>query len=348
VRSVTLSDLARRLGGDLEGDPQVTVAGVAPLHTAGPEHVSFLSDSRYVSSLQETSAGAVIVARDTEAGGLNLIRVDNPYLGFAKAMELIYADPYKATGISDDSFIHQQVRVGEEPSIYPYAVVCEGAVMGDRVTLMPGAYVGPGATVGDDTIIHPNVVLEKGTQIGHRVIIHAGTVVGSDGFGFATEGSVHKKIIHRGIVKIEDDVEIGACCTIDRAVFGETVIGQGSKLDNLVHIAHNARTGRNCLLTGQTGLAGSAEIGDSVVMAGQSGVGGHLKVGSGTIIMARAGVTKDAPPGARLAGFPATDNSAWKKSSAVFNRLDDLRKRVVMLEKELSKIRGANGEEEKG
>ncbi len=348
MRPITLSDLSRKLGGDLEGDPQVTVAGVAPLHTAGPDNVSFLSDSRNASLLQETSAGAVIVARDIEAGGLNLIRVDNPYLGFAKAMELFYAEPHEPAGISDGSFIHQKARIGKEPSIHHYAVVCEGAVIGDRVTLMPGVYVGPAVTVGDDTIIHPNVVLEKGTRIGHRVIIHAGTVVGSDGFGYAPEGSVHKKIIHRGIVKIEDDVEIGAGCTIDRAVFGETVIGRGSKLDNLVHIAHNARTGQNCLMTGQTGLAGSAEIGDNVVMAGQSGVGGHIKVGSGTIIMARAGVTKDAPPGVRLAGFPATDDSAWKKSSAVFNRLDELRKRIVMLEKELSKIHGGSGEEENG
>jgi UDP-3-O-[3-hydroxymyristoyl] glucosamine N-acyltransferase len=346
VKEITLAELAGKLGGDLVGDPDVTVSSVAPLNTAGPDQISFLSDAKYLSSMQNTSAGGVIVSRETEVSGLNLIRVENPYLGFAMAMELFYSRPYEAAGISSVSFIHEKASVGKDPSIHPYAVICQDARIGDRVTLMSGAYVGPGATVGDDTTIHPNVVLEGGVCVGSKVIIHAGTVVGSDGFGFAPVGERHRKILHTGIVRIEDEVEIGAGCTIDRAVFGETVIGHGSKLDNLVHIAHNARTGRNCLLTGQTGLAGSAVLGDNVIMAGQSGVGGHLKIGSGTIIMARTGVTRDAPPGARLAGFPATDDKVWKRSSSVFNKLDEMRKRLARLEREMSKISGVNEEEE--
>ncbi|MGD8353000.1 MAG: UDP-3-O-(3-hydroxymyristoyl)glucosamine N-acyltransferase [Pseudomonadota bacterium] len=346
MKGINLADLAEKLGGTLEGDPDAVVTGVGPLESAGPDDVTFLSDSRYLSSLGKTSARCVIVSKDTIAGDINIIRVDNPYLGFAVAMELLYSPPYEAAGISERSYIHDHALVGKEPSIHPFAVVCEGARIGDRVTLMAGAYAGPFVTIGDDTTIHPNVVLEKGVQVGSRVIIHAGTVVGSDGFGYAQEDMVHRKILHAGTVRIEDDVEVGAGCTIDRAVFGETVIGSGSKLDNLVHIAHNAITGQNCLMTGQTGLAGSAEIGDNVIMAGQSGVGGHIKVGSGTIIMARAGVTKDAPPGARLAGFPATDDRIWRRSSAVFNRLDELRKRILQLEKELSKIAKGSSEEE--
>ncbi len=346
MKKITLADLAEKLGGVLDGDPKVTVSGVAPLNLAGPDQISFLANPRYAPLLETTSAAGVIVSREAEAVGLNLIRVDDPYLGFAMAMELFYAEPYEATGISDNAFVHQEARIGDEPSIHPFAVVSRGARVGSRVTLMSGAYVGPGVTVGDGTTIHPNVVLEKDVLVGNNVIIHAGTVVGSDGFGFAREGERHKKITHRGTVRIEDDVEIGVGCGIDRGVMGETVIGRGSKLDNLVHVAHNVSIGRNCLLTGQIGLAGSVELGDSVVMGGQSGVAGHLKVGNGTIIMPKAGVVKDAPHGARLAGFPATDDSTWKRSSAIFNKLDELRKRVVSLERELSKIHGESGEED--
>jgi UDP-3-O-[3-hydroxymyristoyl] glucosamine N-acyltransferase len=346
VKKITLAELAGKLGGDLDGDPEVTVSGVAPLNTAGPDQISFLANARYRSELETTLAAGVIVSRKAVASGLNLIRVDDPYLGFAMAMEILHLEPYKAAGISDNAFVHQQARIGQDPSIHPYAVVCESARLGDRVTLMPGAYVGPEVTIGDDTTIHPNVVMEKGVQVGSNVIIHAGTVVGSDGFGFAREGKRHKKIIHTGTVRIEDDVEIGVGCGIDRGVMGETVIGRGSKLDNLVHVAHNVSIGRYCLLTGQIALAGSVELGDSVVMGGQSGVSGHLKVGNGTIIFPRAGVVKDALPGARLAGFPAIDDSTWKRSSAIFNKLDELRKRVINLEKELSKIHGGNQEED--
>jgi len=346
VKEITLGGLAEKLGGELVGDAGVTVRGVGPLNTAGPDQISFLANPKYESSLGTTSAAGVIVSREVQAPGLNLIRVDDPYLGFAMAMEILHLEPYKAAGISDNAFVHQQARIGEDPSIHPYAVVCESARLGDRITLMPGVYVGPGVTIGDDTTIHPNVVLEKNVMIGKNVIIHAGTVVGSDGFGFAREGKRHKKIIHTGTVRIEDDVEIGVGCGIDRGVMGETVIGRGSKLDNLVHVAHNVRVGRYCLLTGQIGLAGSVELGDSVVMGGQSGVSGHLKVGNGTIIFPKAGVVKDALPGARLAGFPATDDSIWKRSSAVFNKLDELRKRVVSLERELSKIHGESEEED--
>ena len=346
MKKMTLGDLAGKLGGDLDGDPEVTVSGVGPLNTAGPDQVSFLANPKYESSLGTTSAAGVIVSREAQAPSLNLIRVDDPYLGFAMAMELFYSEPYEVMGISDDAFIHQEARIGDEPSIHPFAVVCRGARIGSRVTLMPGAYVGPGVTVGDDTTIHPNVVLEKGVQVGNNVIIHAGTVVGSDGFGFAREGDRYKKIIHAGTVRIEDDVEIGAGCTIDRAVMGETVIGQGSKLDNLIQIGHNVKLGPNCILVAQAGVAGSSELQDNVTMAGQSGVAGHLKVGSGAVVMGKASVFKDVPPGAQVAGTPAIDVRDWRKSSAVFARLDDLRKRISRIEKELEEVGGGKREED--
>jgi len=348
VREITLGELAERLGGALEGDPDVVVRGVAALDAAGVDQVSFLADPKYLSLMESTSAAGVIVSRNISCAVPNLIRVDNPYLGFAAAMEVFYAEPHEAAGISDRSFVHEGARIGKEPSIHPFAVVCQGARIGDRVTLMSGAYVGPDVAIGHGTVIHPNVVLEHDVSVGTNVVIHAGTVVGSDGFGFATEKGLHKKIVHKGTVRIEDDVEIGAGCTIDRAVFGETVIGRGTKLDNLVHLAHNVVTGRNCLLAGQAGLAGSTVLGDNVIIAGQSGVSGHLNIGNGTIVMARTGVTRDTLPGARLAGFPAIDAVLWKRASAVFNKLDELRKRVINLEKELLKIhKGSSQEEER-
>lgn len=335
---VTLADLAEKLGGDLDGDPEVTVSGVAPLNMAGPDQISFLANSKYAPFLETTSAAGVIVSRETEISGMNLIRVDDPYLGFALAMELLYAEPCQATGISDQAVVHPEARVGNEPSIHPLAVVCEGAVVGSRVTLMPGAYVGTGARVGDNTVLHPHVVLEKNVLVGNNVIIHAGTVIGSDGFGFARDGDRHKKIVHAGTVRIEDDVEIGAGCAIDRAVMGETVIGQGSKLDNLIQIGHNVQIGPNCILVAQAGIAGSAELQDNVTMAGQSGVAGHITVGSGAVVMGKASVFKDVPPGAHVAGTPAIDVKDWRKAAAVFARLDDLRKRISRLEKELKEL----------
>ena len=346
MKELTLAELAGKLGGDLEGDPDVTVSSVAPLNTAGPDQISFLSNPKYALELETTSAAGVIVSRKTVASGLNLIHVDDPYLGFAMAMELFYSEPYEATGISDDAFIHQDARIGNEASIHPHAVVCLGARIGSRVTLMPGAYVGPGVTIGDDTTIHPNVVLENNVLVGNNVIIHAGTVVGSDGFGFAREGKRHKKILHAGTVKIEDDVEIGAGCTIDRAVMGETVIGKGSILDNLIQIGHNVRIGPNCILVAQAGIAGSAELQDNVTVAGQAGVAGHLRVGSGAVIMGKASVFKDVPPGACVAGTPAIDAKDWRKSATVFAGLDDLRKRISRLEKELRLAGGGKREED--
>ncbi len=332
MKTMTLGDIAKVLGGELEGDPGRVVSGVAPLDTAGPEHVSFLSNPRLSPSLAATGAAGVIVSKEVRETGLNLIRVADPYLGFAVVMEVFYGRPYAGTGVSDKASVHQGARVGDQPSIHPFALVCEGATIGDRVTLMPGVYVGPGAVVGDDSVLHPNVVLEWGVIIGRNVIIHAGTIVGSDGFGFAKEGEKYHKIVHAGIVRIEDEVEVGAGCTIDRAVMGETIIGEGSKLDNLVHVAHNVQIGQNCALAGQVGLSGSVVLGDCVSIGGQSGIAGHLKIGHGSVILGRSGVTKELPEGVRVAGFPAMESGQWWRSTVLLGKLDDLRRRVKRLE----------------
>lgn len=345
MRTMTLGDLARFLEGELEGNPELEVSGVAPLDLAAPEQVSFLSNPRYAPSLKSTRAGGVIVAREIQETGLNLIRVKDPYLGFAKAMEAFYQKPYLPAGISGKASVHPETRIGEQPSIHPFAVVSEGVRIGDRVTLMPGVFVGPEAVVDDDSVLHPNVVIEWGVKVGKRVIIHAGTVIGSDGFGFAPQGGSHRKIVHAGTVRIEDDVEIGAGCTVDRAVMGETVIGAGSKLDNLIMVAHNVSIGKNCLLVGQVGIAGSTELGDSVIMAGQSGAAGHLKIGRGVTVLAKSAVFKDIPDGEQVAGIPAVESGQWRRTAAILGKLDDLRRRIIRLETRGGKDEVKPGEE---
>lgn len=346
MKSVTLGKLAELLQGDLEGDPRHEVSGVAPLDIAGKDDVSFLSNPKYAHSLESTRAGAVIVSRETAAAGLNLIHVDDPYLGFAGAMEFFYRCAYTASGISERAAVHPEARIGKNVSIHPFTVISERATIGDRVTLMPGVFVGPGAAVGDDSVLHPNVVLGWDVRVGARVIIHAGAVIGSDGFGFAKEGKVYRKIYHAGTVCIEDNVEIGAGTTVDRAVMGETVIGQGTKIDNLVHVAHNVRLGSNCALAGQSGLSGSVVLEEGVSMGGQSGVAGHLTIGRETVILGKAGVTRNLPGGSRVAGFPAMESGQWWKAAALLGKMDDLRKRIARLEHELKRFPPEDREEE--
>jgi UDP-3-O-[3-hydroxymyristoyl] glucosamine N-acyltransferase len=340
LRILTLDELARLLGGEVAGDGSIRLTGMRPLELAGPEHAGFLANPRYSGQLLATRAGAVIAGPGVEAPGRNLLIVADPYLAFARAMEEFHREPFRPLGVHPRAEVHPSARLGAEPSLHPFAVAGEGAVLGDRVTLMAGAVVGAGAEVGDDTVLHPHAVLEKGCRVGRRCIVHAGSVIGSDGFGFAPEGKRYRKIPQAGIVRVGDDVEIGANCAIDRATMGETVIGSGSKLDNLVHVAHNVVIGENCILTGQTGIAGSATLGDHVTIAGQSGVAGHLSVGAGAVVAAKSAVFKDVPPGATVAGIPAGELSEWRRNAGAFSRLDLLRKRVARLESELSLVRG--------
>ncbi len=347
MREITLADLARQLEGELEGDGTVVVSGVGPLHAAGPREVSFLSNPRYRKSMETTKAAGVIVSHGTVAEGINLIRVGDPHLGYARVMEIFFGQDYVSTGISPQASVHPDASVGADPSIHPFAVLCENARLGDRVTLMPGVYVGPGAVVGNDSVIHPNVVLEREVQVGKRTIIHAGTVIGSDGYGFAKEGEKHYKITHAGTVRVGDDVEIGANCTVDRSVMGETVIGDGSKLDNLIHMAHNVKIGRNCLILGQVGISGSTTLGDRVVMAGQSGVVGHAMIGDDTVIASKTAVFKGLPAGSQVAGIPAMEIGQWRRLMVHLGKLDTLNRRVRTLEREIVNITEKEGEEGK-
>lgn len=333
MKEITLKELARILNAELVGDGRVVVTGIRPLEEARSSDLSFLSNSRYSSSLETTRAGGIIVSPGTLTEGRNLLIVDDPYFGFALAMEAFFGEDYIPSGISERASVHAGASVGSDPSLHPFAVVEKGAVVGDRVTLMSGAFVGQGAVIGDDTVLHPHVVVEKKCVIGSRVIIHAGTVIGSDGFGFAREGKRHRKIIQSGIVRIGDEVEIGANCAVDRAVLGETVIGNGCIFDNLIQIAHNVRIGENVILVGQSGIAGSSTLGDNAIVAAQSGVAGHLNIGEGAVVASKTAVYKDVLPGTRVAGIPAVGLGEWKRSAAMIKKLGSMRKRIRVLER---------------
>lgn len=339
MKKYTLGQLAESLNGELVGEESLIVSGIKPLDEAGPEDLSFFSNPRYREDLEKTQAGAVIVGKDIEIRDRNLIMVEDPYLGFAIAMDLFHGEEHKGTGISPRASVDETAAIGIDPSIQPFAVVSEGATVGDRTTLMSGVYLGPNAVVGDDCLIHPNVVLAHDVRVGNRVIIHSGSVIGSDGFGFAREGLRNRKIVHAGTVEIGDDVEIGACCTIDRAVMGKTVVGEGTKLDNLIQVGHNSRIGKDCMLVSFVGLAGSVTLEDKVTMAGRSGVVGHLKVGEGATILAKSVVLEDIPPGASVAGFPAVNAGEWRKTSVLMGKLDSMRKKIRKLEKELTSLK---------
>jgi UDP-3-O-[3-hydroxymyristoyl] glucosamine N-acyltransferase len=279
---------------------------------------------------------------------LPLLRVKNPRLAFARAIELFHVKPYLASGISDKASIGRNVALGAEVSIHPCAVVDDDARIGDRVTLYPGVYVGKGTVIGDDSVIHANASIGGKVTIGKRVIIHGGTVLGSDGFGFVTEGGRHHKIPQVGGVIIEDDVELGANCSIDRATLGNTVIKKGAKLDNQVHVAHNVTIGEHCLLAGQVGIAGSSTLGDYVVFGGQAGLSDHTTVGDRVMAGGKAVITRDVPPGQIIAGFNAMPVRDWLKVQAILPKLPELKRLLANLEKQVNELKERITENAKG
>ena len=335
-----LKELADILGADLSGPPDIEITGVAGFENAGEGCVTFISGPDRLKDLEKSRASAALVPQDTPSSRLPLLRIKNPRLAFARAIELFYVKPYRAEGISPAASIGRNVSVGAEPSIHACAVLDDDVNVGDRVTLYPGVYLGKGSMVGDDSVLHANVSVGEKVRIGKRVIIHAGTVLGSDGFGFVTEAGRHHKIPQVGGVIIEDDVEIGGNCTIDRATLGNTVIKKGTKLDNQVHVAHNVTIGEHCLLAGQSGIAGSSTLGNHVVLGGQAGVSDHTIVGDQVMAGGKAVITKDVAPGQIIAGFNAMPLRNWLKVQAVLPGLPELKKRIIELEKQVRELLG--------
>ena len=331
--SYTLGEIASRIEGTVRGDPSPRVTGIKPLDQAGPEDLSFVAHPRYRGAARVSRAAGLIVAEEGIAPGRNLILVKNPYVALAAAMGLFYSEGRSAPGISPQAVLGEGSRLGRDVSVGPFVVLGRDCFVGDRAALMPGVVLGDEVRVGEDSKLHPGVVVYSRSILGARVIVHASSVIGSDGFGYAEAGEARAKIPQVGNVVIEDDVEIGACTTIDRATFGSTVVGRGTKIDNLVQIGHNVTIGEDSVLVAQSGIAGSTRLGRGVILAGQAGAAGHLSIGDRSVVGAKSAVLQDVPPGAFVVGHPAADHRDWKRSQAAFRRLPDVLRAIARLER---------------
>jgi UDP-3-O-[3-hydroxymyristoyl] glucosamine N-acyltransferase len=329
----TLAQLAAILGGVLEGPGDRVVSGIKGIEEAGPADVAFLANPRYAKALPGCRAGVVLVKPEQKVPeGLAVIRVADPYLAYAKILTHATAKPYVPLGVHPRAVVEDGASLGADVSIHARAYVGVGAKIGDRVVLHPGVYVGPGAAVDDDSVLHPNVTLYHGCLIGKRCIVHAGTVIGADGYGFVPDGERHFKIPQIGIVQIDDDVELGANNTIDRAATGRTWIHSGVKTDNMVHVAHNCVVGEHSLLVAQVGISGSTKLGRRVVLGGQAGVSGHITIGDGAMVGSQSGVAHSIEPGQIVSGTPTMPHRLWLRTSQLIRRLPELFDRVKALE----------------
>jgi UDP-3-O-[3-hydroxymyristoyl] glucosamine N-acyltransferase len=338
---LTAREIAGIVGGTLTGNPDAIVTGVAGIKEARPGDVTFVGSPKYLGALKTTRAAVILVAGDVAgAAGQTLIRVDNPGKSFEKLVAQIVPPPALIPpGIHPSAVIAANARLGADVAIQPQVVIEDGVVVGDRCVVGAGSYLGPDCVLGNDCRLYPRVTLRERTVLGPRVIIHSGVVIGADGFGFEFTGGQHKKIPQLGNVEIGEDVEIGANTTIDRARFGTTRIGKGTKIDNLVQIGHNCVIGEHCIICGLVGMAGSTIIGNYVTIAGQVGLAGHLTIGDKSIIMAQAGVTKDVPPGSFMLGAPAVPHTKFKRVNAAMQRLPELVEKLRELEQQLTAMR---------
>jgi UDP-3-O-[3-hydroxymyristoyl] glucosamine N-acyltransferase len=318
---VCLGEIVDAVGGEFVGSRDAVIESVAPLASASERQLAFLSNRKYAAELAASKAGAILVPKKLEGSDSRWIRVDDPYFAFAKIMTRWFSDRPKPTGISSKAIVADSARLGKNVALGHFAIIGEDVVIGDNVTIFQGVSIEAGSRIGHDCIIYPNVVIYDGTRIGDRCIVHSGVVIGSDGYGFATHGGKHHKIPQIGIVRIEDDVEIGAGTTIDRAALGETVIGEGTKIDNLVQIGHNVKIGKHCLLVSQVGIAGSTELGDHVAVAGQSGFSGHLKIGNRVQVAAKSAVLADVPDDTKVMGSPAVPFTEFARRHAALKKL---------------------------
>jgi UDP-3-O-[3-hydroxymyristoyl] glucosamine N-acyltransferase len=341
-----LSEVAQKLGCRLEGAPEVEIGGVSGIEQAESGQLTFLANRRYLPLLKTTRASAVLVEdgvtldRDPSSPPLAAVRSANPYLAFAHALELFYQPPCCPSGIHPTAIIAKSARIGEGAHIGPYCYVDEETVIGRNAMLHSFVTVYRGATIGDDFFAHAHAVVREFCRIGHRVVLQNGAIIGGDGFGFAhqKDGSWYK-MRQSGPAVLEDDVEVQANSCVDRATVGETRVGHGTKLDDLVLVGHASRIGANTLLCGQVGLAGSTKVGDNCVFAGQSASSGHLSVGDGTVVYGQSGLPGDLPPHSKVGGSPAVDARLWMKFTAALHRLPELQKRVRELEAEIEKLK---------
>jgi len=336
-----LSELAARLDCRLEGDGSIEIVRVIGIQRAEPGDLTFLTNSRYAADLATTRASAVIIGSAVTARPPNasVLRSDDPYSAFARAVGMFAQAAAPPKGVDRLTAVAPDATIGADVSIGPFVAIGAGATIGARTVIYPNVVIGPGARIGDDCVIHSHVTIRERVAVGQRVVLHDGVVVGSDGFGFAPQpDGTHLKIPQLADVVIEDDVEIGANSTIDRPAVGETRIGAGTKIDNLVHVAHGVTLGRRVLIAAQAGIAGSTTVGDDVMMAGQSGVTGHVRVGRGAKIGAKSAVLQSVEAGEFVTGHPAFEHAAWRKASVVFRQLPALKRRLIELEHQVAEL----------
>jgi UDP-3-O-[3-hydroxymyristoyl] glucosamine N-acyltransferase len=319
--AVPIHEIVALVGGAYHGPADVALHGIAPLSEATPEQLSFLANPKYAAQVSTTRAGAVLVAADYDGNDARLIRVANPYLAMANIAAKWFASRHAPTGISPLASIAPTAKLGRDVAVGPFATIGDDVEIGDGVTIYQNVSIEPRCTIGGGTTIYPLVSIYERTSIGRRCILHSGVVLGSDGYGFATEGGRHHKVPQLGRVRVEDDVEIGANTTVDRGTLGDTVIGEGTKIDNLVQIGHGVKIGRHCLLVAQVGIAGSTELGDHVVVAGQSGFSGHLKIGNRVQVAAKSAVLDDVPDDAKVMGSPAMPFRDFARREALLKRM---------------------------
>jgi UDP-3-O-[3-hydroxymyristoyl] glucosamine N-acyltransferase len=346
-----LREICECVDGELYGDGEIEINGIAGIKEARQHEITFLANAKYRSEMAHTQASAIIIDKEMPCNGIPAIRVEDPYIAFVSVLELFAWRKQQAVegGIHETAILGENVQMGERVSIQAYTVIGDNVQIGDETVINPFVYIGDDAKIGSQVEIYPNVTIREDVQIGNRVIIHCGAIIGSDGFGFATMGeqstSRYRKIPQIGTVILEDDVEIGANTTVDRATMTNqaTTIKRGTKIDNLVQIAHNVTVGEDCCIAAQVGIAGSTELKDRVTIAGHGGAAGHLTVGEDTVILAKSAVTKDTPAGSHVSGFPARPHAqelriqaSVRKVPSMLQEFAQLQKRVVELEEKLS------------
>ena len=338
AKSLKLEEIAKLVGGELVGDPTTAITGVAGIKEAKKGDITFLANARYLSFLDETEASAVIASTQTAPGKKPLVRIANPSPAFSKIVSLFskFKDP-KTPGVHPTAVIDPTVKLGQDVFVGPHVVIEKETVIGGRSSIEANTFIGARCRLGEEAVIYPNVTIREDSQIGSRVIIHSGAVIGSDGFGYETVDGVHVKIPQTGFVLIEEDVEIGANVCIDRGRFQKTWIQKGSKIDNLVQIAHNVVIGPHCIVVSQAGISGSTTLGRNVVIAGQAGIVGHLEIGDEAVIGAQAGVSKSIPPKAVVLGSPAKPITEQKRIFVLIAKLPELFKDLAKIKKKLEK-----------
>jgi len=332
-----LGELAKRLGATLDGDPEIEITGVRGIEEAGPHEVTFVANPRYAGLARHTKAAAILVEPSFPSISASTLRIDNPYHAFSRTLSYFYQPPVYVPGIHPTAVIDSTATIGPEAHIGAYVVVGAGVQLGARATLLPHVVLYPHMVAGDDFFAHAHSVVREGCRLGNHVTLENGAIIGADGFGFSkNEAGRWEKIPQSGPVLLGNHVDVQANACIDRATIGATVIGDGTKVDNLVQVGHGSQVGENTLICAQAGLAGSSMVGSNAILAGQVGVAGHCTLGDGVILTAQSGVSHDVPAGKMLSGSPAFENRRWLRAVTVFQRLPELIKRLDRLEKALA------------